>query len=158
MRDLQDLLGARGRGGRELGGDPRSTGGSVSRMSRWSVQSPPLLDVVGTPGSGVSEPNAPPPPCELEGRDVVLDAVVVAGEGRRAQQVDGAVRADQAAAGENRGCSGRERRRGDPEGSQDASHRSCSVAVALGRATVGSRRSGAPIGSPALGRPATVTR
>ena len=40
---------------------------------------------------------------ELEGGDVVLDAVVVAGEGRRPEQVDGAVRADQPAAGERRG-------------------------------------------------------
>jgi hypothetical protein len=37
-------------------------GGSVSRMSRWSVQSPPFSTDVGMPGSGVIDPNAPPPP------------------------------------------------------------------------------------------------
>ena len=36
---------------------------------------------------------------EFERRDVVLDAVVVGGEGRRAHQLDGAVLADQATAG-----------------------------------------------------------
>ena len=36
--------------------------GSVSRMRRWSVQSPPFSTLEGTPGSGVSDPNAPPPP------------------------------------------------------------------------------------------------
>ena len=37
-------------------------GGAVSLMSRWSVQSPPLTTSLGTPGSGMSEPKAPPPP------------------------------------------------------------------------------------------------
>ena len=36
--------------------------GSVSRTSRWSVQSPPFSTLDGIPGSGVNEPNAPPPP------------------------------------------------------------------------------------------------
>ena len=36
--------------------------GSVSRTSRWSVQSPPFSTLDGMPGSGVSDPNAPPPP------------------------------------------------------------------------------------------------
>ena len=36
--------------------------GSVSRISRWSVQSPPFSTADGTPGRGVIEPNAPPPP------------------------------------------------------------------------------------------------
>jgi hypothetical protein len=36
--------------------------GFVSRISRWSVQSPPLTTLVGMPGSGVIDPNAPPPP------------------------------------------------------------------------------------------------
>ena len=36
--------------------------GSVSRTRRWSVQSPPFSTLDGTPGSGVSDPNAPPPP------------------------------------------------------------------------------------------------
>ena len=30
---------------------------SVSRMRRWSVQSPPRMTSVGIPGSGVSDPN-----------------------------------------------------------------------------------------------------
>ena len=38
------------------------TGGAVSRMRRWSVQSPPLTTLVGMPGSGVIEPKLPPPP------------------------------------------------------------------------------------------------
>ena len=41
----------------------RKTGcGSVSRTSRWSVQSPPFSTLDGIPGSGVSDPKAPPPP------------------------------------------------------------------------------------------------
>ena len=36
--------------------------GFVSRISRWRVQSPPFSTLDGIPGSGVSEPNAPPPP------------------------------------------------------------------------------------------------
>ena len=36
--------------------------GSVSRISRWRVQSPPFSTFDGTPGSGVRLPNAPPPP------------------------------------------------------------------------------------------------
>ena len=36
--------------------------GSVSRTRRWSVQSPPFSTLDGIPGSGVSDPNAPPPP------------------------------------------------------------------------------------------------
>ena len=38
------------------------TGGFVSRISRWRVQSPPFSTFDGTPGRGVIEPNAPPPP------------------------------------------------------------------------------------------------
>ena len=45
-------------GGRKASG----TGGSVSRIRRWRVQSPPLTTLDGTPGSGVIEPKAPPPP------------------------------------------------------------------------------------------------
>ena len=36
--------------------------GWVSRMSRWRVHEPPFSTFDGTPGSGVSEPNFPPPP------------------------------------------------------------------------------------------------
>ena len=36
--------------------------GSVSWMSRWRVQSPPFSTLDGIPGSGVNDPNAPPPP------------------------------------------------------------------------------------------------
>jgi len=36
--------------------------GDVSRMSRWSVQSPPFSTLDGIPGRGVIEPKAPPPP------------------------------------------------------------------------------------------------
>ena len=36
--------------------------GSVSRTRRWRVQSPPFSTLDGIPGSGVIEPNAPPPP------------------------------------------------------------------------------------------------
>ena len=59
----------------------------------------------------------------------MLDAVVVAGQGGRAQQVDGAVRADQSAAGQSR--------RGDGEGegegckgSGEATHGSGPLSVA----------------------------
>ena len=41
------------------------TGGFVSRMSRWRVQSPPFSTLDGIPGSGVRLPNAPPPPANL---------------------------------------------------------------------------------------------
>ena len=51
----------RRRGAAALG--ERSAGcGSVSRMSRWRVQSPPFSTLDGIPGSGVNDPNAPPPP------------------------------------------------------------------------------------------------
>ena len=55
---------------------------------------------------------------ELEGGDVVLDAVVIARERRRPEQVDCAVRSDQAAAGEGRGGrqEDRQRRPGQAEG------------------------------------------
>ena len=39
----------------------RSTG-VVSRIRRWSVQSPPFTTSLGIPGSGVMLPNDPPPP------------------------------------------------------------------------------------------------
>ena len=41
---------------------PSRATGVVSRTRRWSVQSPPFSIVDGTPGSGVIEPKAPPPP------------------------------------------------------------------------------------------------
>ena len=41
---------------------PRNLSASVSRMRRWSVQSPPRMTSVGTPGSGTSDPNWPLPP------------------------------------------------------------------------------------------------
>ena len=48
------------------GGRPQqsanSSTGSVSRIRRWSVQSPPRTTSVGMPGSGVMLPNEPPPP------------------------------------------------------------------------------------------------
>ena len=63
-RDFHEDLGRRRRGGRverrTVGS--RSWTGSVSRRSRWSVQSPPFSTLVGTPGSGVRLPKAPPPP------------------------------------------------------------------------------------------------
>ena len=39
-----------------------AAGGSVSRCRRCSVQAPPRSTFVGTPGSGISVPNSPPPP------------------------------------------------------------------------------------------------
>ena len=60
-----------------------------------------LLDLRGDPGERRQRPElATAATGELEGRDVVLHAVVVGGQGRGPQQVDRAVRADQAAAGE----------------------------------------------------------
>jgi hypothetical protein len=44
----------------------RASGGSVSRIRRWSVQSPPFSTLEGTPGRGVIEPKAPPPPWNLK--------------------------------------------------------------------------------------------
>ena len=40
------------------------TPAAVSRMSRWRVQSPPRSTLDGTPGSGMIEPNSPPPPAK----------------------------------------------------------------------------------------------
>ena len=61
--DLHQLLGAGGRGAASSAArNGCEHGGSVSRMRRWSVQSPPFSTLDGTPGSGVIEPNAPPPP------------------------------------------------------------------------------------------------
>ena len=60
--DLHDLLGAAGCR-RGAGRGPQSKRiGLVSRTRRWSVQSPPFSTLVGTPGNGVIEPKAPPPP------------------------------------------------------------------------------------------------
>jgi hypothetical protein len=42
--------------------DSRSSCGLVSRTRRWRVQSPPFSMADGTPGRGVIEPKAPPPP------------------------------------------------------------------------------------------------
>jgi hypothetical protein len=36
--------------------------GWVSCTSRWSVQSPPRITLVGTPGRGMIDPNSPLPP------------------------------------------------------------------------------------------------
>ena len=36
--------------------------GCVSCTNRWSVQSPPRITLVGTPGSGMIDPNSPSPP------------------------------------------------------------------------------------------------
>ena len=94
---------------------PRADRSRGSR--RWSVQSPPRSTLLGMSGRGVIEPEGSAAAGELEGGDVVLDAVVIAGEGRRAKQVDGPVRADEAAAAEcGRGgdeqCGGRRQRAG----------------------------------------------
>jgi len=43
-------------------GNAAFCGGWVSRTTRWSVHAPPRSTLEGTPGSGVSEPNFPPPP------------------------------------------------------------------------------------------------
>ncbi len=40
--------------------------GWVSRIRRWRVQSPPFVTSDGTPGSGMIEPKAPPPPANLK--------------------------------------------------------------------------------------------
>ena len=50
---------------------------SSRAASRWSVQSPPRSTVVGTPGSGMMRAELAAAALELEGGDVVLDAVVV---------------------------------------------------------------------------------
>ena len=91
--------GARAVGADAAGERLRETG-FVSRIRRWRVQSPPFTTLVGMPGSGRDRAEGAAAARELERRDVVLDAVVVARERRRPEQVDGAVRADQAAAGE----------------------------------------------------------
>ena len=91
--DLHELLGlvAGGRGG--AGALSSSSGGSVSRTRRWSVQSPPFSTLDGTPGEWRQRPERAAAAGELEGGDVVLLAVVVGGQRRRLQQVDRAVRA-----------------------------------------------------------------
>jgi len=59
--DLEEFL--RGRARRDRDGlRSEKPQGSVSRTSRWSVQSPPFSTLDGIPGRGVSDPNAPPPP------------------------------------------------------------------------------------------------
>ena len=120
---LEQDLGARslGRAGRERAHAAVGHGGSVSRISRWRVQSPPRSTSLGTPGSGMMRAERAAAAGELERGDVVLDAVVVAGEGGRAQQVDGAVGADEAAAGERR-AGGDEQCGGCRGKSQQASH------------------------------------
>ena len=76
--DLHELLGRVGRRGSGRVGGERRDAGSVSRMRRWSVQSPPFSTLDGIPGSGVERAERPAAAGELEGRDVVLVAVVVA--------------------------------------------------------------------------------
>ena len=60
--DLHQLLGGAGRGARAQRGRRTPAAGSVSWISRWRVQSPPFSTLDGIPGSGVNDPNAPPPP------------------------------------------------------------------------------------------------
>ena len=69
---------------------------------------------------------------ELERRDVVLDAVVVAGERRRPEEVDRAVRSDEPATGERRTSGQEESQQRCREDDAESPHRSVSWAVGPG--------------------------
>ena len=62
----EDLERRQAAGAASRGEDASGTGGWVSRMSRWRVQSPPRSTLDGMPGSGVIEPNVPPPPANAK--------------------------------------------------------------------------------------------
>ena len=87
--------------------------GDRVRLADEALEGPvaALLDARRDPGERRQRAERAAAAGELEGGDVVLRAVVVGGQRRRAQQVDRAVRADQAAAGEGR----RGRQRDDEE-------------------------------------------
>ncbi len=87
---------------------PRLANSARSRVRRIGFENQPLerpvattLDLARDVRQGRDGPEGSAASGELEAGDVVLDAAVVAGEGRRAKQVDGPVRADEAAAAEN---------------------------------------------------------
>ena len=112
---LEDHLGAaRRRAPRRTPGPP-ATGGATSRASRCSVQSPPRSTAVGTAGSGTIEPDLLARAGELERRDVALDAGVVRGQRRGADELDRPVLAHQPAARACR-CRGRRHRQRDHGG------------------------------------------
>src|SRR5205814_7745929 len=83
-----------------------------------------LLDLVGNTRQRDERPELARATGELERGDVVLDAVVVASEGRRAKQVDRAVRADEARAGRGRLRRCDERRGDRGKASEEPSHSS----------------------------------
>ena len=101
--DLHELFGARRRGN---GLQPKGIiGRERRRLANQPLEGPvtTFLDARRNAGKGRDRPEGAAAARKLEGGDVVLDAVVVAGEGRRPQEVDRPVGADQPAAGEGRG-------------------------------------------------------
>src|SRR6185436_7564341 len=114
--DLHDLLGASGcRGAGPDGIEEDRTGLADEALERPVAA---LLDTRRHAGERRDRAELPAAAGELEGGHVVLGAVVVAGERRRPQEVDRAVRPDQSPAGE--GGSRREKdrkgRRRDTQG------------------------------------------
>src|SRR2546422_934940 len=73
---------------------------------------------------------------ELEGGHVVLDTIVIAGEGRRSKQVHGAVRADQTAAGEGRCRREEDGQQAGRKEDAESSHRSISRVAGRGSPTL----------------------
>ena len=71
------------------------------RLPAQALQRPvaALLDARRYPGEGRQAAERPAPTGELERGDVVLHPVVIPGERRRPEEIDGPVRADEPAAG-----------------------------------------------------------
>ena len=85
-------------------GAAAASGARRRRFADQSLQGPgaAALDAGGHVGQRDERAELAAAAQELEGGDVVLDAVVVGRQGRRAAEVDRAVRADQPGAGEGR--------------------------------------------------------
>ena len=116
MLDLHQHLGATATRPPMRAASSDGGSGSVSRISRWSVQSPPFSTFEGMPGQRRDAAECPAAAGERERGDVVLLAVVIARERRRPEEVDCAVGPDEAATGEGRRRDDRDEgeRGGDP--------------------------------------------
>jgi hypothetical protein len=125
--DRHQDLGARSRasGGEELDGVTRDRVRLLDEALERPVAT--LLDARRDAGQGSQRAEGSAAALELEGRDVVLDAVVVADERRRPEEVHRPVRADEATAGEGR-CGREQDGKGAAQESQSKSpvHRATS--------------------------------
>ena len=120
---LEDDLDAIGRSDGGLIETARE-GDRGARLEDEALEGPvaALLDGRRLVREGDDRAELPAAPGVLEGRDVVLDPLVVARERRRPQQADRSVGADQAAAGEGRCRDADDRDGRGRDSGRDASH------------------------------------